>query len=434
MRKICFFILMLFSFVTPAPATTQSVSSVCDLPVCDIPAAIQNLQQLNQGGRAQNLKDLRIKYRSATEPSIFVNLKEYSDLAKELFVELKEEDWVLREATYLQDLSRVALIKFSPISLTEMIGNFDGLVDVGGAYESMNFWALKIPKMEVVKDIMALISFAEHARNWAITTKQEDYFVREADKIISTGGLRLSLLYPQHEGVYDITVNCEPRPTDCGSFGLKMQRLMIFESLGGRGLLVSLSETQNNQIYYTYNNAVLTQNSTHVKGIVSEATPLTRVSEVNLKIDAVTGAVSGTLKDIAFAGLMRINGRPIKRPLEYYRDEGPSRVLPVAQILGRYRGAIGSLKGDLVLAQYTGGEVVAVFEVTENYTFAFRAGAYNSTAGVLSLTNVGTNNLGDRKLVLALRKDAQGKEMFTGFMMTGTPAVPEVFFYRVENP
>ncbi len=66
-KILCLSLILTFA----APAFAQ-----CNLPVCDIPTALQQLQAANQTTRAQTVKDLRIKFRPETDPAIFQNLKE----------------------------------------------------------------------------------------------------------------------------------------------------------------------------------------------------------------------------------------------------------------------------------------------------------------------------------------------------------------------
>jgi hypothetical protein len=86
----------------------------------------------------------------------------------------------------------------------------------------------------------------------------------------------------------------------------------------------------------------------------------------------------------------------------------------------------------LVVNRYSSGEIVALLDIGVGTPLSFRNGSFNAKHGVLSLTGT-TPNMGDRKLILAFRRDKKGKEVLTGFMMTANPRSPSVQLYKVSD-
>ncbi|MFN3454139.1 MAG: hypothetical protein ACK41T_04210 [Pseudobdellovibrio sp.] len=406
----------------------------CNVPVCDISAKLEEMKMMNQTDKAQTLKNLKNKYRAETNVKVLLNLKEFADRSKNLFVELKEEDWVIREAQYLQNSSRIGLIKYDSVSKEKLIENFKALTDEGSYFEVLNYWVTQIELLEDVNEVLDLVSFAEFARKFTIETKQEDYIVREAESIIAVGGKHVSRLRPVHEGTYSVSLKCSPRPQDCKPGLSAIKHLSIMESLTSKGILVSFTDTASTMVAYLYTNAELTNNGTHISGLSTEATPYTRVSEMSLDINPVTGAVKGTIKDIESKGTITFTGTPKKRVSQYFTDSGPTRVVSVDQIAGKYKGGMIGIGATLSISKYSNGSVVGVATLSNGeITLPFKTGAYNSRRGVLVLTSPGVGSESDRKLVLALRKDSKGREYLVGFMYTTTQQTPDAYFYKVSN-
>lgn len=403
-------------------------AATCNVPVCDIPAAIATLRQDNQSDRAAFVKNLRLAARGVTDLAVLENLKDFADQAKQLFIDLKEEDWVIREAQYLADLARVGLLEYSPINVAQYDQMFDELSDESNNFAVLSYWSARVPQMTQPTDVVAISTFAEHARQWAVTTKRDDYFAREADKIITESSVLMSHLYPSYEGTYNISVTCDPKPSDCDQSDLGLVRMSVFDTLSSRGLVVSFIDSQSHEPHYTYINSELTQNATHIHAMASESSAYARVSELVLDIKPEDGSVTGTLKNEAHPGILKITGTSLERSLRFYTDKGAPRTLQVSDIVGTYQGLLGKTPGRLVVSQYSNGDLAGTFLGSGEYTIYFRIGAFQAGPGVLALTNAGSGTLGDIKLLLGVRTDSQGKEVLTGFMLNdASQNVPAIF-------
>lgn len=411
----------------------------CTLPVCDIPASLEHLKGMNQDGRFNYMKEFRTKYRGEQKPENLRNLNMFAEDTRDLFTSLNDEDWVIRETQYLKNVAITGLIKYDKIEIqydqsgkNNLMKYFDQINDEGSAYDVLSHWAVNVDKLNEVNQVLGVTNFAEYAKKWAIRTNQEPYVAREADKIIVTGGTNISRLFPAHEGTYSVKATCKPTPKDCGNMAETLAYMSIFDTLGNRGLVINLTDDEVHVPIFAYTTSLLTKAGTHLRGISTDATPNTRVSELNLDLDFKTGKITGVLQDMMYAGEIHIEATPIRRVTQYYTDGGPWRTIEVAEVLGRYKGTMAGIPNcELIVNRYSSGEIVAILDLNGNQTLQFRAGAFNTTNGVLVLTGV-SQNMGDRKLVLAYRRDSKEREFLTGFMMNANPKTPEAEFYKVK--
>lgn len=411
-------------------AKKAETSEACQVPICQVDQKFKDFKGWPQHQRIQYLKDLRAEYRTSDRPEVFKNILEFSNLVKPWFVAERFEDWVLREIDYLGNLARLGLIKYYPTHSTELNQWFDELSDISSKFEALNFWSVRVNQERSYQRVLGLVSLGEHARRWAIEAKQEDYLIREASQLISNAAQHMSRLRPAHEGVYAIKMNCDPRPEDCRGEGLELTHLSILDGLNFRGLVVSFSDIYTNRPSYLYTTAELTQNGTVVKSRSTEATPFTRVSEVYIEIDPVSGLIKGWIDDVELKLRITFTGEPLRRLIQFYDD--PFQANWATEILGHYQGFIGETAAELVVARYTTGEIVGVI-TTKHYRFAFRGGSYTVERGVLLLTSAGSGlDSGDRKVVLAQRPDAQGEMELTGFLFMNGPQSPSLKFKKIK--
>ncbi|AZZ36204.1 hypothetical protein CIK05_05155 [Bdellovibrio sp. qaytius] len=402
----------------------------CGLPICNSNAKIEEMRAMNQDGRFNLIKGLNTDYRAETKAAILSNLLDFAAKAKALTIEMKDEAWVTREADTLSNIAVVGLVKYDKINKDLMITRFSQVQGEGAAFDILSYWSSTVDKLDDIQEVLQVTGFAEYAKQWSIDTKQEAYVTREAEKILVVGGKQVSRLNPSHEGAYKIKITCITFPKECGELAKNIQYMSVFDTLTAKGLSVNLADSQLSAPLYIFSTALLTNNGTHVRGISTDATPMTRASEIDLDIDMATGHVTGLLID-ALVGEMKIEGVPVRRMSEFYLDKGPTRIVEVTEILGRYEGTLAGSEATLTVSRYSTGELVAIIDFAGSM-LNFRAGAYNTKRGVLQFAGT-AGNMGDRKLVLALRNNGKGKEVLTGFMLTATPKTPVAEFHKVGN-
>ena len=428
MKKLLLSVLLLAN-LSATVAWANDVQD-CGLPICNQTAKIEEMKAMNQDGRFNLLKGLNVEYRAERNAAILSNLLDFSSAARAVTVEMKDEAWVTREADSLSNIAVVGLVKFDKINKDLMIKRFSKVQGEGAAFDILGHWASEVDKLDDIQEVLQVTGFAEYAKQWSIDTKQEAYVTREAEKILVVGGKQVSRLNPSHEGAYKIKITCITFPKECSQLAKSIQYMSVFDTLTAKGLSVNLADSQLSAPLYIFSTALLTNNGTHIRGISTDATPMTRASEIDLDIDMLTGKVTGLLID-AQLGEMKIEGVPVRRMSEFYLDKGPSRIVEVAEILGRYEGTLAGSEATLTVSRYSSGELVAIINFAGSI-LNFRAGAYNTKRGVLQFAGQ-AGNMGDRKLVLALRKNGKGREMLTGFMLTATPKTPAAEFVKVSN-
>jgi hypothetical protein len=107
--------LLLVSFqALAAPTSTSpsvSTSAQCDLPVCNIPETIAELEKATPDERFKFIVNLRSKFRQSENLSHLENLRAFSKESKALSIRLKDEDWLILESDYLSNQSVIGLLK-----------------------------------------------------------------------------------------------------------------------------------------------------------------------------------------------------------------------------------------------------------------------------------------------------------------------------------
>lgn len=407
--------------LTSSLAAAEAMS--CGLPICDIPTRVEELRSASQSERAQAMRLPREASRFEENLAVLANLADYADAAHALFAELREEDWVLREAHYLADQSRTRLLKLRLPVLSELVHDFDRLKDVGRRFEVLNHWSQRTEDVESIEVARALGAFGEHAFQWATSTRQEDYFAREARGLAEKAGARLTRLWPIHEGVYRIRVKCPAAPATCDSRIKRIDQLVIFDSLGPQGVLVAFAHRQGALTNYLYFGGILRQGGAEL--LTGEAARWAHPSQARISVDPATGAVKGVIRDISSLELLTFEGEPELRAVRFF--EGPllSEPLRESEISGAFPGTLGSIKGTLHVAKFEEGEWQGTFiAASGGLRRNFRRGSLDPARGLLHLVSPesGTTNV-QAKLTVRFVRTASGRLEGAGtFLLTaGNP-------------
>lgn len=404
----------------------------CTLPVCDIPAKVEELRAMTQNSRSEYLKELLKSQKGVKDPVVLANLDAFAAQVYVLFHEINEEDWMVREVNDISNFANSNLLMYNAMEmdLATMIAKFDAFSDPSFNFKVMNFWVTAIEQVEDTVQVKKMMTFAEHGLQWSIDTKQEDYFAREAKKGIDNAGVLLSRLLPVHEGVYKIKMSCLPSRSSCKSEDLNVDQMNVLETLGSRGLVISIMNSKTGIQRFQYINSFLTKGGTQIHAQMTEADPWARLTEIDLSINS-DGSIKGTIKDLSSGGTIVIQGKAVAKPVKYFTDAGAPRSLTTNDIVGVYKGSLGSIKGTLLLKQFADGQLVGSF-ISNDLRRDFQYGNFKAKQGVVVLGNSGSGTLNDAKLTVALRKDSHGKEVLTGFLMTSNSAIPMATFYKVK--
>lgn len=414
-----------------ANAANSVNAPACDVPVCDIPTKLDELKLATQNDRYQFVKKLRDENRNSAEIKTLQNLITFADEAVILFKSLQDEDWVIREAVTLADQSRTSLLKIDISNPTVLISEFDRIEDLGQRFQVLNFWATESEKLEDQAKLKSLLKFGEHAKDWAIKTKQEDYFAREAQKLLDNASRKLISIYPTHEGVYDIKIKCIECYTAVGEVK-KINQLVIFDSLSDRGLVVGFGEKDAHLLHYSFTNSTIESDAITVK--TGREADWAHPAESFIKVDPATGNVSGTLYDTVSKDRIEFTGKADVRAIVAFNDEGAPRTLQDSEVVGRYKGTLGSLEGELVVRQFSDKKWKASFHAASGKSIKdFSDGGFNASRGILSLTSSSNFSLVETKLNLAVRKDSKGNEVWRGSMMLTSGQPLKASFVRISD-
>ncbi len=424
---------MLFAIATAVGLNfSVALAQDCTLPVCDIPAKIEELRAMTQNSRSEYLKELLKSQKGVKDPVVLANLDVFAAQVYVLFHEINEEDWMVREVNDISNFANSSLLMYNAMNmdLATMIAKFDAFSDPSFNYKVMNYWVTAIEQVEDTVQVKKMMTFAEHEMQWSNDTKQEDYFAREAKKGIDAAGVLLSRLLPVHEGAYKIKVSCKPSPSSCNSEDMSIDQINVLETLGSRGLVISVLNSNSGLQRFYYINSFLTNGGTQINAQMTEANPWARLTEIDLTIKA-DGGLKGAIKDLSSGGTIIIEGKPIEKPVKYFTDAGAPRPLTADDIVGVYNGTLGKIKGTLLIKQFVAGQLVGSF-VSGSIRRDFQYVNFKAKQGVIVFGNSGTGTQNDVKLTLALRKDRNGKEFLTGFLLTSNGTVPAATFYKVK--
>ncbi len=404
----------------------------CTLPVCDIPAKIEELRAMTQNSRSEYLKELLKSQKGVKDPVILANLDAFATQALALFHEINEEDWMVREVNDISNFANSSLLLYNALEmdLATLIAKFDAFTDPSFNFKVMNYWVTAIEQVEDTVQVKKMMTFAEHELQWSNDTKQEDYFAREAKKGIDAAGVLLSRLLPVHEGAYKIKVTCSPSPSSCNSEDMGIDQINVLETLGSRGLVISVLNSNSGIQRFHYINSFLTNGGTQIHAQMTEADPWARLTEIDLTITD-DGGLKGSIRDLSSGGTLVIVGKPVSKPVKFFTDAGAPRPLTVDDVVGNYHGTLGKIKGTLLVKQFAAGQLVGSF-VAGDIRRDFQYGNFKAKQGVVVLGNSGSGTQNDVKLTVALRKDSHGREYLTGFLLTDNGTVPVATFYKVK--
>ena len=138
-------------------------TDTCGVPVCDIPSRIQDFRSNPQGTRYQWVLAYTAQANDSSDARVLKNLSAFAAALRPVFVELNEEDWMVRS---VDNLASVALQKLSTAdgtSVDELIGYFTALTGDSDRLPVLKFWRGKIAAattQAALVDLNRFFSFA----------------------------------------------------------------------------------------------------------------------------------------------------------------------------------------------------------------------------------------------------------------------------------
>jgi hypothetical protein len=370
------------------------VAGQCSVPVCDMTQEIARYRAMpNAGSRFNAVAALRKEYAKSTDAAVLRNLSELAAKLAPLFVELKDDDYVVREARALGNETLVKLAKYSELNATALAGYYEQITNEGERYGVITFWKERIKDLEDKTSLLELVDFFERAATISRVAGDSEYVAREArgGRDVITG--RIVQLYPYFEGSYAVKVRCEgvaagvPVPAYCQSSYI--DRLVIMDTLGSSRLQISLSNKASGTLVYAFTEAAIDGGGTSFN---ASGTPNGVPSQLHVDLDRKSGHVSGWIKNADSLVTLIIEGDLISTPASVF-DVSASvtekQPLTVEELVGTFRGSLAGYGVSLTLQAF-GAENALMGTLAMDQAMAnvrFQASRFYPKLGMLVLVS-----------------------------------------------
>lgn len=363
-------------------------------------------------------------YSRNPDPAIWANLVDYARKAQALFVELKDEDYVRREAANLLDVALLGQHKFGPRTLANLVDTYGGFSNPGRRMEALSSHE-GIELNQNSQEIAVVINFLTEARVISNRSGDPDWLLRKIEDLLGMASRRLSALDPIAEGVYDIVfVPAANAPVHCLDpnlfFGVFPDRLFLANSMTSDGIVAEFMGGGSNFAFFK--NLVFTGDLAAVR---SSSISTGIASVFSMRLQKESGIVEGLFRSTRYACTYKFEGRRLRSPGRFLRD-GALAQLPAASALpGIYSAVVtnpetgNTITGSFVLREYKqiGGLTLAGSYFHGNAIQDFQYGYFVEPRGFMVLNAT----RGENTLVrwhLAWRPDASGEWAWRGFMMS----------------
>lgn len=390
---------LIYILVILSAFSLTAVARACELPVCDIPAQITELRAKNGDQRGMFAINLKAQYKDATEVAALQNLQEAGMAMKQLFTELKDEDWVVRAASDLVNHAVLSLAKYSAINGETLAGYYRILEGQTSRYAMITHWQSQLAALEDAAALNELVAFAASARERSTEVGDEDWVGRAATTLITEITIKLTSLDPVHEGVYDVAMS----DASLALGTLAFDKMAVLDSSSSKNLVVVFINSKLRVTAHSFTNAEIKGNE--VTGLVLSNGDISK--RVSFTIDRTSGQVRGLIEStktdaIEFSGTQLFSTRQV------FAGKTP-RVVTQNDVVATLSGQLAGINGKLAIKSFMTGVYSATFTSDNGSIVMSFQGKFFPKTGVLSLTS------GDKlKLVVSLR-EKDGVEAWRGF-------------------
>ena len=401
----------------------------CPLPICDVDQSVAEMRAMTKSTREhfvlENFPELTKKYGASKDPAVWTNLLQYSTQSRNLFVELKDEDFLSREAVALVDLAYFGLHQYGPATIENLSETYRGFSRTGGRFQALQSWET-IDKAEDYQKVLVVLRFLLFAKEYSISKQDPDWVLREIKQVSDQASARLSQLDPILEGAYSIQLIPIGPTKDLCILDLRVDGLMIGDSMTGDGIVAALMSEYGE--YALFKNVLYSEAGTVAS---SESISSGMASKLKLKIDRESGSVQGTFTSTMYSCTYRITGQRTQTPGVFVRDGKLTLTPAFSEIPGVYEVWWGQM-GKTIAEKPFGNLIIREFRQGNRYTIAgsfigsggpsdvkihFQYGYYVTTRAFMVLNS----NSGDSQLIrwhLAFRPDETGGYSWQGFGMS----------------
>jgi hypothetical protein len=142
--------------LAPKAAPSAGPTTSCGVPVCDIPGLIAQMRSYGMGGsvptntRFVMTNNLRTQAQATNDLASLMNLADAAAAIRALFVELGEDDWMVRDADYLSNDCYTKLCVAPAATIDQLIsfyhrsGAGGGPASDGVRFSTLQFWKTQV--------------------------------------------------------------------------------------------------------------------------------------------------------------------------------------------------------------------------------------------------------------------------------------------------
>ena len=304
------------------------------------------------------------------------------------------DQWSCSDLKYfLADVS-IRYIKVSPVSGDLYVGLYKAQAVQGGRYAILMALSEKANHVTALADMDEIIKFAEFAKDYSRSIKDELYLYEAGVSIIRKMTLASIKLRPGHEGIYSITFDNAETNKD-----LKIDSIAIMESSDRDALVVNFVSSQARIIKVSFNEAGLLGNTFFSNADVynNDNNPEIQSPFFKMVLDRDTQTIKGIFSSARY-GKSAFTGKLVKSNLSVY-EQANVPALDLSQLVGKYKVKVGNYDMTLVIGKRADDRTLYEASlVDDNALITFSKVSLDSDKGVLSL--VDSNNT--RKLTLGV--------------------------------
>jgi hypothetical protein len=351
----------------------------CSLPVCDVESKLNELRTMSQGSRYEYLKNLRTNYTRSEVAAELENLVVFGQKAAALLTDIKEEDWLVREAAALADNSIFNLCRWVYKDGTRLTWAFKQISGQAQRFAVISLWKNNAATLSNATQIEGLLNFANVAEKISLEKGDDDYIPEAARSLAGILSSTLMDLRPIFEGAYDIVLETEPRT---------MRRLIVVNTDGPTGISASIIDRDAGYILNTFPNLTLSEKGQVIVGASGFDSQFPSRVEARLSNDlkSISGFLTDphTMQPVSFRGVRRAA----------VNNAITTGQCTLQQLVGSYSGSFNGIKGTISLGSIDPTRIAGTyFASDESLRLTFSNGKYRQHLGRLTLTSsVGGSN------------------------------------------
>ncbi|MBC7538408.1 MAG: hypothetical protein H7281_06285 [Bacteriovorax sp.] len=421
MKKLLLILALLASFPTfamnakldPAVKMVESCLAEQGVLLCNdgITEVLKTVSLDARGEFVYYLKDLVVKNETA---KVIVNLYEKLQVLVPVYEKLDGcSEWSCRDLKiFLGDVS-IRYVKISPISSALYIELYKAQAVQSGRYGLLSTLSEKADKATTLADMDEMVKFAEFAKDYSRSIKDENYLYQAGVAIVRKVTLAALKLRPGHEGIYKVIFdNAEV------ANNLRIDSVVVMESNDRDALVVNFVASDSRIIKVSFKQAGLLGNTFFSNEDVYNNDDNQDIQSpyFKMELDRATMSVKGVLTSARY-GKSTFSGKLEKSNISVF---GQANVegLELSQLVGKHKVKVGNYDMTLTIGKRTDDN--SVYEgslVSDNALITFSKVSLDSARGILSLVD----SKNERKLTLGV-VDVSNSPVFKGQFLNAPQA------------